>query len=929
MPASLPLDLVPILLEFLKEDNSTLCQCLLVSQTFLAASASVLYTHIRFRPNYGQTEGLLDCISSASLPRYASHVRTLSIGGYLLSDVIAGLPVADALLNVVKASENLQTIEILPDIHPDDFFTAILREVVHRPLITTLRVNYSCMSEGDSAILATCRGLRVLELKSPMRALLTLLPEWLANLAELRELHLTSNCGSVTPGFLRSLLPHLQNITAISLGLSYSLTDDDLFDFLGQLPCLESAQIQHYLQFKATENTRQMARLRSLTVLHNTIDDAQSTTRLCDWIRHAIDGAPTAWLRLRCDEFVESPLLPRTFDALLNDLASANADTLRGLDVGGWLVSAEALSRFFDACRGLEEFGAAVDEAGYEEVVRRTKTIECLHTVRLRVYSTEFIPSAEDAERIMRESRAVRRLSLNELVFEGEWTLQNRQTILLVREIELAQSEDLPEDSAVGSESQQGTNSPLLGSDDEEGEGGHSQSRVVMMRAILEEDEEEEGIFRVAGLVPMHTNMGAIFEDEEEEEEEELERYEFHIPHSFDATTPPIAFTSEHHPEPYASPSASRPPIPSLHYALSATPFVCDVPEMDAFFRGPGCPATLADFLKPNVPLLHLHVTTFEDMTFIGLTSSHGLSDAMGTKAVVSAWTRHLSGESIEEMPRDADPLRSFRTPPPNGWVLRGWYDLGMLAMISWIVQFVWALLRLPKEVKQHVCMPKVFLEAQKQRIMEEIKASGSDEWVGSSDVLLAWLLKTFYQHRTDSTNVHLLIYCNLREQKLFPTPTQTVTIPFVNHLVLEIPIRAIAATDFKSLSLRELALTIRRAIIAYRADTESIKNDLHARCCNANVGKVLFPCPPGQEFSMQSNWRDAAFGQMDFSGAAYGENANAKVVWVSGLPSGTNMPLRNSGVVLWENEECIWMGHVRTAGDWEGIRKSEVVEFR
>lgn len=38
--------------------------------------------------------------------------------------------------------------------------------------------------------------------------------------------------------------------------------------------------------------------------------------------------------------------------------------------------------------------------------------------------------------------------------------------------------------------------------------------------------------------------------------------------------------------------------------------------------------------------------------------------------------------------------------------------------------------------------VPKVFLEDRKREIMEELKAEGSEEWVGSSDVLMAWLFK-------------------------------------------------------------------------------------------------------------------------------------------------------------------------------------------
>ena len=55
------------------------------------------------------------------------------------------------------------------------------------------------------------------------------------------------NCGSITPGVLRSFLPPVQNVHSLSLGLSYSLTDEDVFTFLGQLPHLESLDLTYYL----------------------------------------------------------------------------------------------------------------------------------------------------------------------------------------------------------------------------------------------------------------------------------------------------------------------------------------------------------------------------------------------------------------------------------------------------------------------------------------------------------------------------------------------------------------------------------------------------------------------------------------------------------------------------------------------------------
>jgi hypothetical protein len=56
------------------------------------------------------------------------------------------------------------------------------------------------------------------------------------------------NCGSITPGVLRSFVPHVwETLREFTLGLSYSLTDDDVFSFIAQLPHLEWLHLQYYL----------------------------------------------------------------------------------------------------------------------------------------------------------------------------------------------------------------------------------------------------------------------------------------------------------------------------------------------------------------------------------------------------------------------------------------------------------------------------------------------------------------------------------------------------------------------------------------------------------------------------------------------------------------------------------------------------------
>ncbi|KAF7316182.1 hypothetical protein MIND_00136400 [Mycena indigotica] len=479
----LPLDLLPLVLDHISEDRTTLLKCLLTNSQFKRATASILYSQVVLRPKYGQTTGILDRLLSATLHCYAPFVHSFSVQGLLLENVVASFPIAETLLAAIKAFVNLKTLELVPDIYPDDFFTPILQQALELSSLQILRVNSSCMSEADSAILANLVRLRVLELRSPTRAILNILPDWLTKMDQLTELHLTSNCGSVTPGVLRQLVPLLQNVTAIALGLSYSIIDDDLLEFLGSLPNLKSAQLQHYLQYKRPANELEMRQLRSLTVLYNYIGHAENMDRFCNWVCRVITGAPIEHVKLCCDEYEESSLAPRTFDTLLKDLASANYETLHTLDLGGWLVSVDAVSLFLEKCKHLEEFSAALDQPGFEGFERRVSTMTCLHTSVLKIYAGAGLTTIENAERIMKKSVALRRLSLNELKTEGSWVSHNGETLFVVREIE-QDVEDLP-DGSIATDSTDREDSPTPDLDN------IVRSSGIIMGAILEEEEDE------------------------------------------------------------------------------------------------------------------------------------------------------------------------------------------------------------------------------------------------------------------------------------------------------------------------------------------------------------------------------------------------------------------------------------------------------
>ncbi|KAF7352179.1 hypothetical protein MVEN_01181100 [Mycena venus] len=414
--------------------------------------------------------------------------------------------------------------------------------------------------------------------------------------------------------------------------------------------------------------------------------------------------------------------------------------------------------------------------------------------------------------------------------------------------------------------------------------------------------------------------------------------YEFQIPETFDAKTPPAVFTVDEHAELYDR--SGRPQIPST--LNGSQPSIHPVPKLDEFLRSKTCPKTEAEFLKPNVPMLHVHFSVFHDLTFIGVTAPHMGFDLLGFAALLSAWTRVINGDDFDAIPGmewDAQPFAHYVPAPgsrpvtPTRTSLRGWSDLGWFSQLSFMGRFVLSAIRDPKEVNYLVRVPKAFLNEAKQNIMEELKTQGSREYVGSSDVLLAWWYKTAYSCRTptDHTPVHLHFASSLRSRSVFAQDAPLAH-PYINNAVSYLAIPPIPLSAFLTESLGELALRMRRAIIAYNADAVSLRADLRWLFEGSNATKMMFPCPPGAEFAFTTNWRDGKLGALDFSGAVVSESkseAVAGVVFVHTVSSSDKaLPLRGSGGVMMENEEVVWMGQVRGLKDWEMIRKSGAIAF-
>ncbi|KAJ6465779.1 hypothetical protein C8R45DRAFT_1173424 [Mycena sanguinolenta] len=413
--------------------------------------------------------------------------------------------------------------------------------------------------------------------------------------------------------------------------------------------------------------------------------------------------------------------------------------------------------------------------------------------------------------------------------------------------------------------------------------------------------------------------------------------HEFQIPETFDAKTPAAVFTVDEYLEPYNG--SGRPQIP---IALTGSqPSIIPVPELDEFFRSKTCPKTESDFLQPNVPMLHVHVSVFHDLTFVGVTAPHMAFDMPGFAALLSAWTRVINGDDFDAIPGmdwDAQPFAHYvpalgSSPvTPTRTSLRGWFDLGWLSQLSFIGRVVLSRICDPKEVGYLVRVPKVFLNEAKQKIMEDLKAQGSSEYVGGSDVLLAWWYKTVYNYRapTDHTPVHLHFSGSLRTQRVF-AQDGPLAYPYINNAVLRIAVPPIPMNAFVNKSLGELALHMRRAILAYSADAAALRADLGWLFEGSNATKRTFPCPPGAEYAFTTNYRSSKLGALDFSGAAVSESKSGaeagRVVFVHIVITPHKIFPTRSTVVM-EDEDVVWMRQIRRSKDWERIRQSGAVAF-
>ncbi|KAJ7628432.1 hypothetical protein FB45DRAFT_1028524 [Roridomyces roridus] len=399
---------------------------------------------------------------------------------------------------------------------------------------------------------------------------------------------------------------------------------------------------------------------------------------------------------------------------------------------------------------------------------------------------------------------------------------------------------------------------------------------------------------------------------------------EFHIPHSFNSENPPVAFTADHYCERYGS--RVRPGIPGLFKVSGSEPSTC------------------LDIMDSNTPVVHVHVTVFEDLTFIGVTYLQVMFDVPGLHTLLSAWTRLLAGDTLDAirgMGRHFTPFDVLQGPPVtledqgvrgHSYFAPDYFSGEEFSPTARVKTW------LREEVNTLIRVPKAFLDQRIFEIIHDLKLNGFSEFPDTCDILLAWWLKVrftstefvdscgfqlSYSHRpsNDKTLLTVHIPVNLRSMPIFMGES-ALTEPYINNASSTIPApECITIHTLQAESLGDISLRIHRAIKEYHKDLVTAQEELRWR--EKWPMRRLHRGLMHHKSALFTNL--TGLSDLDFSGAAFtggDSQGNGRILFVtSETKLETYMPgLRGTGELLIEDADAFWLSQVKTRKEWDSL---------
>ncbi|RSM00556.1 hypothetical protein CDV31_011722 [Fusarium ambrosium] len=400
---------------------------------------------------------------------------------------------------------------------------------------------------------------------------------------------------------------------------------------------------------------------------------------------------------------------------------------------------------------------------------------------------------------------------------------------------------------------------------------------------------------------------------------------EYHIPTEFNQDRPSIVYNHVQHDTPIADdPIAGKIPKPSTRPSILGDP-----DQFLSLMHPEGSPKKLEDYVNSERPQLGLHTVSFKDATLVSIYWPHIMFDAMGKKALLTAWSLILQGRQDEILPlhgAGSDPLTELGCHPtePHKLADRQLSTLGLVRYgLNHITEFA-----LRGNETRIVCVPAAFMDKLREEAMRDFSVDSSsdeDTFLSEGDILCAWWTRIAISHLPQDSNTNVILYnaYSLRSvlsKDLLPAGTSYLSnaTGFI-HTPLTVK-------EINTKSLGYVASRIRQSISEYgtREQVEAFMSMVR----QSQARTPPFFGDPSMHMVTYSNWSKAKMFETDFSAAIKPGSLSASEGHVPGRPTyiqncqyGLTLP--NAFPIMGKDAHGnYWLSGYLNKGNWDKINE-------
>ncbi|KAJ5063803.1 hypothetical protein J3E74DRAFT_424921 [Bipolaris maydis] len=215
-------------------------------------------------------------------------------------------------------------------------------------------------------------------------------------------------------------------------------------------------------------------------------------------------------------------------------------------------------------------------------------------------------------------------------------------------------------------------------------------------------------------------------------------KLEIHVPRAFTPSRPAFSYTHDSINTSIQDHELTRKLPLSPDGSIKISPGPTDFNDLAA---SPSAPATIEDLLSGDVPQISVHITSFTNATFVGLTWPHTLMDIIGQAALLQAWSRLLAGRDAEVPPvLDAQEdkltaLTNKATDAAEEYALKS-KQLKGLSFVKFGARLAWDILTGTKPVTKTIYLPKSVMGKLRVRAEADLFASSNNDDNDNDDTI-------------------------------------------------------------------------------------------------------------------------------------------------------------------------------------------------